>query len=156
MTCRASIRSRAPKASSPKIRATMRAVGSSDTAPERSLRSALFRTGLRFRKEQPLLREQRWKADILFPGVNLCIFVDGCFWHGCPIHYRCPKSNSSWWHEKITDNQRRDRHVGKVLRSAGWTVVRVWEHEIVADAEACAKRVCRVYERLDRARGKGS
>lgn len=70
------------------------------------------------------------KPDFVFPSLNVVIFIDGCFWHNCPKHYRRPSSNVSYWQEKIVRNQRRDRKVNRTLKKKGWTVIRVWEHDI--------------------------
>jgi DNA mismatch endonuclease (patch repair protein) len=72
------------------------------------------------------------KPDFSFRKVKVALFVDGCFWHGCPAHYRQPKANVKFWKEKITGNISRDRRVNRLLRSAGWRVVRIWQHELVA------------------------
>jgi DNA mismatch endonuclease (patch repair protein) len=68
--------------------------------------------------------------DFVFPKSRLAVFVDGCFWHGCPKHFRKPKDNRKYWHEKILRNQKRDRLVTKTLRKIGWRVLRIWEHEL--------------------------
>ena len=129
-----SIRTRAPAASSPAVRKVMRANMPRDTCPEVLLRSALHRTGLRFRKDIAPEPSLRCRADIVFPRQKTCVFMDGCFWHGCPKHFRTPATNSEWWDEKIEDNRRRDRRKRRRLRSAGWCVIRVWEHDIRSDS----------------------
>ncbi len=70
------------------------------------------------------------KPDFIFPKLRLAVFVDGCFWHGCPIHGTKPKQNAEFWLTKITRNQARDRLVNRTLRKAGWRVLRIWEHEL--------------------------
>lgn len=70
------------------------------------------------------------KPDFVFPKLRIAVFVDGCFWHGCPRHYRRPKSRRSFWDAKIARNKARDREVGRKLRATGWRVVRVWEHAL--------------------------
>jgi DNA mismatch endonuclease (patch repair protein) len=75
------------------------------------------------------------KPDFVFPKERVAVFVDGCFWHGCPSHGRMPKSNKKFWREKITRNMRRDRKVSRTLRSRGWHVVRVWEHALAKKSE---------------------
>ena len=70
------------------------------------------------------------KPDFVFPKLRLAVFVDGCFWHGCPIHATQPKTNAKFWREKIARNQSRDRLVTRTLRRTGWRVLRVWEHEL--------------------------
>ena len=137
-----SIRSRAPTASSPIVRKVMVANYGGNTAPERLLRSALFAAGLRFRKDVRPVLSLRCTADILFPKQRLCIFVDGCFWHGCPNHFKCPKTNATWWQEKIQANRVRDRRQIALLKTAGWRVARVWEHEITAN------HICSVVNRI--------
>ena len=76
------------------------------------------------------MADLRCAADIVFRRSMVCIFVDGCFWHGCSRHFQVPKRNSSWWREKILDNKRRDRQQSAFLRARGWTVRRIWEHEV--------------------------
>lgn len=125
-----SIRSRAPAASCPAVRKVMIANQSTNTAPERLLRSELFRAGIRFRRNVRPIAKLKCEADIVLRNHRLCVFVDGCFWHGCPKHFGCPKTNSSWWNEKIAATKARDRSQSASLKAAGWTVVRIWEHEI--------------------------
>jgi DNA mismatch endonuclease (patch repair protein) len=105
-----------------------------DTAAEMTLRSLLHRRGLRFRVHYALPSLRR-RADIAFPRQRIAVFVDGCFWHGCPQHGTWPKQNADWWREKIEANRRRDGDTDARLREQGWSVVRVWEHE---SAEAAA------------------
>jgi len=104
-----------------------------DTVPELALRSLLHRRGFRYRVDAPLPGLRR-RADLLFPGARVAVFVDGCFWHGCPDHGTWPRQNAPWWREKIESNQRRDRDTDERLRANGWVVLRVWEHEDVGDA----------------------
>jgi len=108
-----------------------------DTVPEIALRSALHRAGLRYRVEFALPGLRR-RADLAFTTARVAVFVDGCFWHGCPEHASWPKQNSEWWREKIEANRRRDRDTDERLRHDGWTPIRVWEHEPV---ESAAERV---------------
>ena len=136
-----SIRSRAPSASSERVARTMRAVPSRDTKPEVVLRSALHRLGYRFRKDVGPVPGMRCKADIVFTKSRVCVFVDGCFWHGCPEHYRTPKKNSEWWDEKIHDNAARDTRKTRQLSDKGWSVLRIWEHDISRSLDDCVRRV---------------
>jgi DNA mismatch endonuclease (patch repair protein) len=122
----------------------MRAVARTDTAPEVLFRGALHRAGLRFRKERRPLPGLRCKADVVFPARKVCVFLDGCFWHRCPIHFRLPTANAAWWDEKVQATVDRDRRQTALLEAAGWTVVRVWEHDLAADGLAGA--VARVVE----------
>lgn len=100
-----------------------------DTRPERLIRSLLHQSGLRFRKHARPERGLRCQADIVFPREKVAVFVDGCFWHGCPDHGRLPKKNSSYWADKIARNVARDQRNSEVLAEAGWLVLRYWEHE---------------------------
>lgn len=109
-----------------------------DTQPERALRSAVHRRGLRFRVDRRPVEKLRRRADLVFVGARVAVFLDGCFWHACPQHLNWPKNNAAWWRQKLEANRRRDRETDAALRAAGWEVVRVWEHE---DAEAAADRV---------------
>ena len=70
------------------------------------------------------------KPDFIFPKHKLAVFVDGCFWHGCPKHGTQPKGNAAFWRKKISRNQTRDKLVNRALRRAGWRVIRIWEHEL--------------------------
>jgi DNA mismatch endonuclease (patch repair protein) len=112
----------------------MKATPGHDNPREKLLRSELHRRGLRFRLHRPLLQDMRRTADIVFPTVKLAVFLDGCFWHGCPLHASWPKTNAAWWEEKIETNRRRDRDTNQRLAAEGWTVIRVWEHEPIAVA----------------------
>ncbi len=137
-----SIRSRAPAASSLVVRKVMLANQSTNTAPERLLRSALSRAGISFRRNVRPVTTLKCEADIVFRSHRLCVFVDGCFWHGCPKHFACPKTNSSWWNEKIAATKARDRSQSALLRAAGWNVLRIWEHEITsAKVASVLKRI---------------
>ncbi|HEX9969609.1 MAG TPA: very short patch repair endonuclease, partial [Acidimicrobiales bacterium] len=115
-----------------------------DTTPERALRSLLHRQGLRFRLHQRPVAGLRRQADIVFRRAQVAVFVDGCFWHSCPDHATSPKSNGSWWRDKLATNVRRDRDTDERLAEAGWVVVRVWEHE---DPVAAAARVAELVRR---------
>lgn len=105
-----------------------------DTAAEIALRRALHRLGYRYRVDAPLPGMPRRRADMLFTGRRLAVFVDGCFWHGCPAHATWPASNADWWESKLRANIARDRDTTERLRVGGWTVVRIWEHESLDEA----------------------
>jgi DNA mismatch endonuclease (patch repair protein) len=111
-----------------------------DTAPELALRSALHRLGLRFRVDKAVLPGSRRRADVVFAKSRVAVFVDGCFWHGCPDHGTMPKSNRSFWEEKLEANRKRDRSTDEQLERAGWSVLRFWEH---MDPEVAAAKVAR-------------
>lgn len=121
----------------------MQAVGKRDTPPERALRSALHRRGLRYRVDKAPIAGLRRRADIVFGPARVAVFVDGCFWHGCPDHVTWPKANADWWKRKIARNRERDADTNRRLAEAGWSVVRVWEHE---DTEEAAERVVQTLE----------
>jgi DNA mismatch endonuclease (patch repair protein) len=112
----------------------MRATGRRDTAPERALRSALFKAGVRYRVDCSPLPGTRRRADLVVSRARIAVYVDGCFWHGCPEHGTWPKANADWWRRKIEANKRRDAETDAALRAAGWEPIRVWEHEDPADA----------------------
>ena len=123
-------------ASSPEVRAAMRGNRGRDTTPELRLRALLHARGLRYRVSARPVMDLRRTADIVFPGARVAVFVDGCYWHGCPEHHRPATKNSEFWQTKIADNQRRDAETNRVLAEHGWTVVRCWEHDdpvLVAD-----------------------
>jgi DNA mismatch endonuclease, patch repair protein len=107
-----------------------------DTAPEMRLRSELHRRGLRFRVDFPIRVDGRRpvRPDVVFTRRRVAVFVDGCFWHGCPVHGSQPKSNADYWLPKLRRTQKRDRETEQALREAGWLVLRVWEHESVSAA----------------------
>jgi DNA mismatch endonuclease (patch repair protein) len=105
-----------------------------DTALEISIRSGLHKAGLRFRKHRRPMPDLRCVADVVFPRERLAIFIDGCFWHGCPDHATRPASNREWWASKLDRNLERDAQNEARLQEAGWMVLRIWEHEGVAEA----------------------
>ena len=109
-----------------------------DTAPELALRRELHARGLRYRLCHPVPGFPRRTIDVAFPGAQVAVFVDGCFWHGCPEHGTGPKANDRWWAEKLARNGERDRETDAALAAAGWHVLRFWEHE---DAARAADRV---------------
>ncbi|MDX3099036.1 very short patch repair endonuclease [Streptomyces sp. ME19-03-3] len=114
-----------------------------DTKPELLLRSILYRRGLRYRVNAQPLPELRRTADLVFPRAHVAVFVDGCYWHGCPDHYRPAMKRSHFWRDKIQGNQARDADTNQRLQERGWTVVRVWEHE---DPNVAADKVVAVLE----------
>ena len=121
---------RRPFASSEALQRRMSGQRSKDTAPELSLRRQLHAMGLRYRVHVRPLNDLRRTADIVFTRARVAVFVDGCFWHGCPDHGRRRHDVNPWyWPEKIARNRRRDADTDLRLNEAGWTVIRVWEHE---------------------------
>jgi DNA mismatch endonuclease (patch repair protein) len=109
-----------------------------DTRPEVAVRRAAHALGLRYRVASRPLPDRRWTADMVFPTARVAVFVDGCFWHGCPEHFKPPRTNPEYWTPKIARNRARDAQVDEALAVAGWTVVRAWEHE---DSHAVALQV---------------
>lgn len=121
---------RSPFASSQAVRSRMSAQRSRDTDPELAVRRALHRLGLRYRIHVAPVPGLRRRADIVFPRARVAVFVDGCFWHGCPVHGQRSHTVNEWyWPEKIERNRRRDADTNERLSEAGWNVVRVWEHD---------------------------
>lgn len=106
----------------------MAAIHSKDTKPELALRSALWRRGLRYR-----IQYGQEKIDIAFKKEKLAIFIDGCFWHSCPKHSHIPKTHTSYWIPKLSNNKRRDLEKTSRLVNSGWIVMRFWEHELKED-----------------------
>ena len=119
----------------------MKAVGKQDTAPELRLRLHLWRNGLRYRKHP---RVANTRPDFAFVGRRIAVFVDGCFWHGCPRHYVAPVGNAAFWKEKLRRNQVRDRLVTERLTDEGWTVLRVWECEVHRQLEVVMTRIRKI------------
>lgn len=112
----------------------MAAIRRRDTKPEARLRSALHRLGYRFRKDHPIRVEGKLiRPDIAFTKRRVAVFVDGCFWHCCPEHGRKPSVNGAYWSPKLEGNVKRDRDQTAALASAGWMVMRFWEHEAQDD-----------------------
>jgi DNA mismatch endonuclease, patch repair protein len=106
----------------------MQATAQRDTPGELALRSAAHRAGLRYRVDWPLPGLRR-RADLAFVKARIAVFVDGCFWHGCPTHGTWPKANAAWWRAKIEGNRLRDQDTDGRLIEAGWAVVRLWTHD---------------------------
>jgi DNA mismatch endonuclease (patch repair protein) len=129
---------------SPETRHRMKRVRQKNTSAELALRSKLHARGLRYRIQVPLLSKPRRVADVVFSRPRVAIFVDGCFWHGCPIHATWPKTNADFWRAKIVANQERDRDTDERLLAKGWKVVRVWAHE---PPEQAARRIAAVIEK---------
>ncbi|MFK5633746.1 very short patch repair endonuclease [Ornithinimicrobium sp. LYQ103] len=125
-----------PGSSSPQVSARMARAARRETAPELALRRALHADGYRFRVVHPVPGNRRRSIDIAFTRARVAVFVDGCFWHGCPVHGTQPRANSEWWTTKLAANRERDVDTDRLLREAGWQVVRVWEHEPVEQAVA--------------------
>ena len=119
----------------------MKANRRSNTQPELRVRRLLHAAALRYRIDYaPDRANLRRRADIVFTRHRIAVFIDGCFWHGCPEHFIPPKANAEYWTPKIATNIRRDRDTDRRLRDAGWTVLRFWEH---VDPQAAAESIIR-------------
>nr|VFK39879.1 MAG: T/G mismatch-specific endonuclease [Candidatus Kentron sp. SD]VFK45320.1 MAG: T/G mismatch-specific endonuclease [Candidatus Kentron sp. SD] len=118
-------------------RRCMSRVRAQNTKPEILLRKALWMRGARYR----LRADLPGKPDLVFSGKRVAVFVDGCFWHGCPIHGGIPATNREFWEKKLGDNVARDRRIDAELSGMGWRVLRVWTHEIKQDVVAAADRI---------------
>jgi DNA mismatch endonuclease (patch repair protein) len=116
---------------------------SRDTKPELALRSAVHALGLRYRVGAKPLAGLRRTADLVFPTARVAVFLDGCFWHGCPEHHTVAAANAKFWADKVSGNRTRDRDTDARLEAAGWVSVRVWEHEDPADAALRVESVVR-------------
>ncbi len=118
---------------------------SRDTGPELAVRRLLHRAGHRYRIHLPVAVEGlRIRPDITFTAKRIVVFIDGCYWHACPEHGARPRSNARYWDEKFVRNRARDRRDTALLKAAGWTVLRFWEHisahEVAAAVEAALRR----------------
>lgn len=106
-----------------------------NTTPELRLRKALWSAGLRYRLKTHI--RLPGTPDIVFPGAKVAVFVDGCFWHGCPLHGSMPKTRPEFWARKIARNRERDAEVDTALKGSGWIVLRFWEHDIAGRLDQC-------------------
>ena len=116
---------------------------SRDTKPELALRSAVHAKGLRYRVSAKPLAGVRRTADLVFPRAKVAVFLDGCFWHGCPEHHTVASANAKFWADKVDANRKRDRDTDSRLAEAGWVSVRIWEHEDVTEAARRVEEVVR-------------
>ena len=116
----------------------MQAIRSRDTKPEQLIRRLVHAQGLRYRVAARPLPQLRRTADMVFRPAKVAVFIDGCYWHGCPDHYVPPKTNPGYWSDKVVGNVTRDRDTDRKLEDAGWLVLRFWEHE---PSDECAARI---------------
>ncbi|MFI5522370.1 very short patch repair endonuclease [Streptomyces platensis] len=123
----------------------MQAIRSRDTEPERLIRRLVHAQGLRYRVAAKPLPGLRRTADMVFRPAKVAVFIDGCYWHGCPEHYVPPKTNPGYWSDKVAGNIARDRDTDRRLSEAGWTVLRFWEHE---SPDACALQIAAMVSKL--------
>ncbi|MEQ8276429.1 MAG: DNA mismatch endonuclease Vsr [Deltaproteobacteria bacterium] len=122
-------RRRGPRPSSPEAKRRMERTRRRDTRPELELRRCLYALGVRgYRIDAKVIDGLRRRADIVFRRLRLAIYVDGCFWHGCPEHATWPKANAAFWRDKIETNRCRDRDTNEKLAGAAWYVIRIWAH----------------------------
>lgn len=112
-----------------------------DTKPEVTLRKALWGMGFRYRLKSKL----PGKPDLVFPRYRTVVFIDGCFWHKCPVHFQMPKKNRQFWEDKISANVERDERVVKELTDQGWKVVRIWEHQVKDNLLLAVESVVKVF-----------
>jgi DNA mismatch endonuclease (patch repair protein) len=108
-----------------------------DTKPELAVRRAVHALGLRYRVDIAPIPGRR-RADMVFTKARVAVYIDGCFWHGCPDHATEPKANRDWWRQKLDRNRERDADTDRLLVAAGWLPVRIWEHEM---PEAAARTI---------------
>ena len=140
----------ADKVSKEKRSEIMRRIRGKDTVPELNLRRTLFAAGVRGWRVH-YKKAPGGRPDLAFVGKKIAVFVHGCFFHGCPKHYRRPSSNNSYWDKKLERNMERDRRHARALRSGGWSVIRIWEHDLSPVVNpAAVDRVLRALERADR------
>lgn len=123
-----------------------------DTKPELALRRAVHGLGLRYRVSARPLPAVRRTADLVFTRAKVAVFMDGCFWHGCPDHHTKSATNAEYWAAKLEGNRERDRETDRLFREEGWLVIRVWEHEdpsraAVQIAETVRSRASGLHER---------
>ena len=129
-----------PPASSATVRVRMRSTLQRDTPAELRIRKLLHAMGLRYSVDAKPLEDSPRRADVVFRRARVAVFVDGCFWHGCPEHGTWPRANEAFWRTKILTNKERDADTNDRLRDRGWIVIRVWEHE---EPSTAAKRIVR-------------
>ncbi|SDN60501.1 T/G mismatch-specific endonuclease [Psychrobacillus sp. OK028] len=127
-----------PKASSQAVFKTMSGNRGKDTKLELMVRHALWKDGYRYRKNN---RRLLGTPDISFPNLKIVVFLDSCYWHGCPTHFKMPKTNTSFWHQKINRNIERDYDISSHYSEEGWTLLRFWEHEVKNDLDRVVKTI---------------
>ena len=139
-----------PTPASEAVQRAMKTQATRDTGPEVALRKLLFAAGLRYRINFRVPQAPRRTIDVAFPKWKVAVFVDGCFWHGCPEHCVPPKNNALWWAKKLDANRNRDAGTNALLRAQGWRVLRLWEHlepNEMADRVATALQENRLSDR---------
>ena len=132
-----------PSASSEVVRKRMQSTPRRDTPAELCIRRLLHAGGLRYSVDAKPLPSSPRRADIVFRRARVAVFVDGCFWHGCPLHATWPKANAQFWQDKINANRRRDADTNAHLADAGWLVIRAWEHDSPTRVAARVSKIVR-------------
>ena len=116
----------------------MRSVKSKRTSLEDSVTKELWKRGLRFRRN---VSDLAGTPDIAIKKYHIVIFIDSCFWHGCPQHGEIPKSNAEYWSKKFERNMNRDQNVNEYYMKKGWNILRIWEHDLKSDFEGTVLRI---------------
>lgn len=124
---------RLPGASSPAAERRMKATRRRGTKAEQLVCANLDELELQYEVDRAPIQGLRRRADICFPEAQIAVFIDGCFWHSCPLHGTSPKANHEWWEAKLEANCQRDADTNRILSEAGWTVLRFWAHEPAGD-----------------------
>lgn len=130
-----------PAPTTASISRAMRGNKGRDTKPELAVRRLVHASGLRYRVSARPVPELRRTADLVFMRARVAVFIDGCFWHGCQLHFRAPKSNTNFWSEKINRNMVRDAETVVELEKHGWTALRFWEHARPEDVASDIRRI---------------
>jgi DNA mismatch endonuclease (patch repair protein) len=129
-----------PDRFTPAIRSAMMSrIQGKNTTPELTIRKRLWKKGLRYRLHPQVFG----RPDFAFIHARVAVFIDGCFWHGCPEHYQAPKSNKAFWKKKLTANRARDAVVSETLSAMGWLCLRFWEHDVEDRPDRCANSILR-------------
>lgn len=139
--------SKGPTPLSDTIRRRMETARQRDTSIEVRLARELHDLGLSFESNVAAIPGTRSRPDLLFATPKIAVFVNGCFWHGCPDHGTWPKHNAAWWRTKIEANRERDVKNDDVLTRAGWIVLRYWEHD---DPRVAAREIAKRIGQLER------
>jgi len=124
----------------------MRKIRGKDTKLEKLARLNLWECGYRYRKN---IQDLPGKPDLVFRKIKTVIFIDSCFWHGCPDHLRMPKSNEDYWKIKINRNKKRDEIVNQEYKKLGWRIIRIWEHDLISSFERTMSKVIKILEKRE-------
>lgn len=138
---------KALQAASRETSSRMARVGQRDTAAEMAVRRLLHAAGLRYRVQYPVPGRPRRTIDVAFTRLRVAVFIDGCYWHACPVHATQSRTNTDWWRSKIEANRQRDADTNRALSERDWLVVRIWEHQRPLEAAAEIERI--VARRVD-------